>query len=139
MNRRFRASELSLHDVAESIAPWNPHVETSPGAPSKAELPPSAAPGVSSSGRDSRWTRPEVTSGGSFKPDLKVVEKTPFEETDLPGGADLRAQALDGLHTYVVARCGYDHALAMPIFNRIVAALDTNLDQRVRAEQDPRR
>lgn len=41
MNRRFRAAELSIHDVAQNLAPWRGHVDTtSPRGRSSSLVPP---------------------------------------------------------------------------------------------------
>lgn len=127
MNRRFRASELSLHDVAGNLAPWLPHVETSPGVSSQTVIPPAVPPGVSSSSdRDSHSTRP-----GSRKEERDSVAS---------GGTDLqRAQAVDALHSYIVAATGYDHGRALTILNRVITTLDNQLAASPRAEQDQRR
>lgn len=147
MNRRFRAAELSLGEVAASIAPYRPHVSPQRAVPPSAqmgdesvEVPPFASAGSpTSSDRDSRWTRPEATSGGPSNPNHKGGGEDSVEETGLPGGADYyRRRALDALHTYVWNECGNDYRLATPIFNRVVSALEQNLGRKVRAEQGNR-
>lgn len=125
MNRRFRASELSVHEVAERLAPWRGHVDTNPGAGSTVSS--AVAPG-STSAKGTAPTRPEIPCKG---------------KAGLPGGVDIelerkRAYAIDAIHTYIWAMCEYDHRRADLILSRVLTTLDNQLDPCGRADHRPR-
>lgn len=116
MNRRFRAGELSLHEVAANVAPFRPHVEASPGV-----SPPSASGDKSSGELDARRNPP-----GGVTNHRTVVKGTPGK----PGGTALEVRrriAYEHLHTYISQAVGHDPNLLIPIFNRITTALEFQL------------
>lgn len=130
MNRRFRASELSVHDVAQSIAPWRPHVDTTspqgvvPPRASTGGEPVGGAPAndptgsTTSADRDSQPTRPELAKG---RKDSVASGGTEFQR-ELK-----KTQAVDALHTYIVASSGYDHRRAATILARVWTTLENQL------------
>jgi hypothetical protein len=131
MNRRFRANELSLNEVAANVAPFRPHVEASPGA-----LPPCPPSGVSGENHSGS----EAT--GSTRPVGVTKPKNGGEETPgKPGGytpSALVAQTRmhDALHTYLTASLGYDHATVTPLFGRIAELIEHELQLARKGQAD---
>ena len=119
---------LSTFDVAQSIAPWRPHVETSPGGVSSLLLAPSGER-TSGEGRN-----PSSGSVGVTNP--KVVAVAPRKAET--AGRDLQQTRLaDELHTYLAMTVGPRRSayLYRRLMNHIEAEVQIETSAQAGAEQ----
>ena len=144
MNRRIRMGSLHLHEVAENLAPFRPHVDnfqTSAATPSAADesvgVTSSAPAGSTTSGEKGTYTAAGPRPVRGLEPE-NGGEKDPLGHRAGTLHA-VQAQLHDLLHTYMELAAGHDHDRATPAYYKAastIEALAQNLARRSRAEQD---
>lgn len=96
-------------------------------------VPPSSGPSGENNFGAEHADRSEAPSGDLSSSSHKGGGKTSFEEAGSSERTDvLRRDALEALHSYIVAASGYELPRSMVVFKRVVTTLDNQLRAQAR-------